>query len=191
MAWPRKVNWERVDLIDNAQTLAKVLWSMPATKLSPERFWGYFIRLYQHTDDMFCVWQAAGALRDYLPIHPGVLPIPRELVFQMIEYRVEDANSIGIKLLVICDDISTHEVVEHLAAAIRTNDDSAECCSGVHETPELLRQVRSGRRNLDSVQVSELRKTLMLVSETNECDMLRGMASSCLEELDWTLTLTS
>src|SRR6187455_3083099 len=114
--WCRRVNWDRVDRIGDERTLACVIWSAPSLELSPERFWSYFVRLYEHTDDMYCIWRAAGALRDFLRIHPKALPVPRELVFRMLRFRVEDASSVGFKLLVVCDEIATNEIVAELVA---------------------------------------------------------------------------
>lgn len=181
--WPRRVNWDRVDRIGDDRALACVIWSESSLELSPERFWSYFVRLYEHTDDMYCVWRAAGALRDYLRVHPGVLRVPRDLVFRMLRFRVEDASSVGFKLLVICDEMATHEIVAELVAGIRENDDSAHCCSAVFETYEFYRRVRSGERTLNAQEKADLAAALDVVAESNPWDMLRGMGRSSRGEL--------
>jgi hypothetical protein len=136
------MDWNR---LETPLQVAHALWSFEAIELSPTDFRALFDRAYRKTNDLETLWRLGGAINDFLRHSPGVLTVPQQLPWRLLQSEDVEARVIGLKLLNRID-ISDAARIDEFIRAIERHD-GYESDGGLYELGQFLeRRERIGKR---------------------------------------------
>ncbi len=166
-------------LRDNTARLAKELWSLEATTLSPAEFQTRFDNIYQSAEGPATLWHLGGAANNYLRQRPGSINIPEELAASLLASSMVDSRIIGLKLLNRCStDIAM--ICAQISRAL-SSDHEGEVYGGLHELGNLSSRLSSCERHI----ANELSRCLIKLHESTD-QYVRNRSvqlRECLQEL--------
>jgi hypothetical protein len=161
---------------DNTARLAKELWAIGSTEISPAEFQSRFDHIYQSAEGPATLWHLGGAVNDYLRHHPDTIRVPESLAPTLLASPMVDSRIIGLKLLNRCSTDTTRICAE-IGRALRSGHEG-EVYGGLHELGNLASRLSSCDRHV----VNELSVCLDKLQESTD-QYVRNRSAQLREHL--------